>query len=200
MFKTVYHRHRSRRQLEDSYQLAEVGWLVMRGGGAGARGTAPGAAARSGAAARGPRPCLPLHPAGSVLLPYLPAQEGAKLQLEKGQLNCGVELAMLLVEVGRALFLAPGRAGGRLGWGDGGLLGALHIAHLGAPNSFCVALHQLLAPPSLCPQGCEFALFWATAFRSSSVDPPRPPGVRSGWRGAGRGGRGAPAGRAGRLP
>lgn len=27
MFKTVYHRNRARRQLEESYQLAEVRWL-----------------------------------------------------------------------------------------------------------------------------------------------------------------------------
>lgn len=48
MFKTVYHRHRARQQLAESYELAE---------------------------------------------------EGAKLQLTQGQLNCGVELGLLLVEV-----------------------------------------------------------------------------------------------------
>ncbi|KAK9814271.1 hypothetical protein WJX72_003196 [[Myrmecia] bisecta] len=47
MFKTVYHRYRSRKLYADSYTLAE---------------------------------------------------EGARLQLEKGQLNCGVELAKLLLE------------------------------------------------------------------------------------------------------
>lgn len=35
------------------------------------------------------------------------AQEGARLQLQKGQVNCGVELALLLVEAYRADELAP---------------------------------------------------------------------------------------------
>lgn len=56
MFKTVFQRHRSRKNYADSYQLAE---------------------------------------------------EGAKLQLRQGQLNCGVELALMLVDAYEADGVAP---------------------------------------------------------------------------------------------
>ncbi|GAB4819985.1 hypothetical protein N2152v2_007031 [Parachlorella kessleri] len=72
MFKTVYHRYRSRRQLEDSYKLAELFNSVAK--------------------------CATL------------CQEGAKLQLAKGQPNCGVELAMLLLEAYEADNVAPSEA------------------------------------------------------------------------------------------
>ena len=48
MFKTIYHRFRAQKKLQDCYKLLE---------------------------------------------------EGARLQLQEGQLNCGVELAQMLVEV-----------------------------------------------------------------------------------------------------
>lgn len=50
MFKTIYHRFRAQKKLQDCYKLLE---------------------------------------------------EGARLQLQEGQLNCGVELAQMLVEVRR---------------------------------------------------------------------------------------------------
>lgn len=50
MFKTIYHRFRAQKKLQDCYKLLE---------------------------------------------------EGARLQLQEGQLNCGVELALMLVEVRR---------------------------------------------------------------------------------------------------
>ncbi len=46
-------------------------------------------------------------PTPSVFPPRLLAQEGARLQLQKGQINCGVELALLLVEAYRADGLPP---------------------------------------------------------------------------------------------
>ena len=48
MFKTIYHRFRAQKKLQDCYKLLE---------------------------------------------------EGARLQLQEGQLNCGVELAQMLIEV-----------------------------------------------------------------------------------------------------
>lgn len=48
MFKTIYHRFRAQKKLQDGYKLLE---------------------------------------------------EGARLQLQEGQLNCGVELAQMLIEV-----------------------------------------------------------------------------------------------------
>lgn len=109
MFKTVYHRYRSRKQLEDSYRLAEVcGGLAVRL--CWGRSLAAGHAEHSISLNQLLPYCLLLlafHLAGqpsSCCAKRVPClalclQEGAKIQLEKGQLNCGVELAMLLVEV-----------------------------------------------------------------------------------------------------
>lgn len=79
MFKTVYHRHRARKMLSESYSLAEV-------------------CSHTTSPLHNKDPLFPYtHTSHTSLLPtYI--QEGAKLQFNAGQLNCGVELSKLLLE------------------------------------------------------------------------------------------------------
>ncbi len=81
MYKTVYHRYRSRKQLPESYQILQVAahWNAV------------------------PLPYVQLCTVSVRVAPnpaiVLNLQEGAAVQLRHGQLTCGIELGMLLVEV-----------------------------------------------------------------------------------------------------
>lgn len=132
MFKTVYYRLRARRQAEESYALCQVrlGCCVavgaaqpraLRRGQRWVPRLAATAAGRPGACrAENMRPGAQVpgsRASAQRSLARCPpsSQEGARLQLTRGQLNCGVELCMLLVEAYEADQLPPSDASvGRL--------------------------------------------------------------------------------------